>query len=149
MSSSKNFTCTVRGLCGRCLSELIDRRHSSHICIFDPALWTVAPLTLFLVQLSPLPRVNKCTVYTYTVWKRGGGHGVLGLRQISTCRKVPLKVNLLNYDDNILHILHCLLWALSFYCVQYKNNCCSDRVYSFVYYMQREHFLTIVWCWIT
>jgi hypothetical protein len=44
-----------------------------------------------LLPLSPLPCVNKYTVYTYTVCK--GGYGVLGLRQIITCGKVPLKVN--------------------------------------------------------
>ncbi len=48
-----------------------------------------------------------CT-YTVCVW--GGGYGVLGLRQINTCRKAPLRVNVLDYD-----ILLCLLWVLSFY----------------------------------
>ncbi len=46
----------------------------SHVGIFDPALWTVAPLTFSLVQLSSPPSltcVNKYTVYTYTVWKQG------------------------------------------------------------------------------
>jgi hypothetical protein len=37
-------------------------------------------------------------------------YGVLGLRQINTCRKGPLRVNFLDDD-----ILHCLLWILSFY----------------------------------
>ncbi len=35
-----------------------------------------------------------------------GVYGVLGLRQISTCRKVPFQVNI-SVDD----ILHCLLGA--------------------------------------
>jgi len=35
----------------------------------------------------PLPCVKKYTVYIYTVGK-GGGIGVLGLRQINTCHKV-------------------------------------------------------------
>ncbi len=43
----------------------------SHIGIFDPAVWTVALLTFSLVQLPPLPCVNKYTVYTYTVCKGG------------------------------------------------------------------------------
>jgi hypothetical protein len=30
-------------------------------------------------------------------WGGGGGYGVLGLRQINTCRKVPLQVNFLRY----------------------------------------------------
>ncbi len=65
----------------------------SHVGIFDPALWTVGPLTFSLVQLPPPPRVNKYIVYTYTVCNGGRGYGVLGLRQINTCRKVPLLVN--------------------------------------------------------
>ncbi len=46
------------------------------VCIFDPALLTVARLPFSLVQLSPspLPCVNKYTVYTYTV----GGEGIWG-----------------------------------------------------------------------
>jgi hypothetical protein len=40
--------------------------------------------------LPPLPILNKYTLYTYTVCK--GGCGVLGLRQINICRKVPLQV---------------------------------------------------------
>ncbi len=50
----------------------------------------------------PLPCGNK--------WG-GGGCGVLGLRRINTCRKVPLQVNFFK-DDNILH---CLLCVLSIY----------------------------------
>jgi hypothetical protein len=49
-------------------------------------------------------------IYMYTVCIRWGGYRVLGLRQINTCRKVPLQVNFLDDD-----ILHCLLWVLSFY----------------------------------
>ncbi len=40
----------------------------------------------------------------------GREYGVLGLRQINTCRKVPLQVNFLDDD-----ILHCFLWVSSFY----------------------------------
>jgi hypothetical protein len=47
----------------------------SHVGIFDPALRTVDPLTFSLVQLSPIPCVNKYTVYTYIVRKGGGGMG--------------------------------------------------------------------------
>ncbi len=57
---------------------------------------------------SPLPCVNKYTVYTYA--RGGGGYWVLGLRHINPWRKVPIKVNFLDDD-----ILHCLLWVLSFY----------------------------------
>jgi hypothetical protein len=37
-------------------------------------------------------------------------HGVLGIRQINPCRKVPLQVNCLDDD-----ILHGLLWVFSFF----------------------------------
>ncbi len=56
---------------------------------FDPALWTVATFSK-LVQLSPPP--------PFFVWISTriqcvrGGYRVLGLRQINTCRKVPLQV---------------------------------------------------------
>ncbi len=49
-------------------------------------------------------------IYMYTVCIRWGGYGVLGLRQISTWRKVPLQVFF-----RWRHFLHCLLWVLSFY----------------------------------
>ncbi len=44
-------------------------------------MWTVAPLTFSLVQLppSPIPQwksIVYCTVYTYTVCRRGGGWGM-------------------------------------------------------------------------
>jgi hypothetical protein len=63
----------VKGLCDRCLSEFIDWRYSQSCWYFCPSL---APLTFSLVQLSlpsPLPYVNKYTVYTHTVLKGGGG----------------------------------------------------------------------------
>jgi hypothetical protein len=62
---------------------------STQLCellLLWPSLWFNSPP-------SPLPRVNKNTAYTYTVCKGGGGYEVLDLRQINTCRKVPLQVN--------------------------------------------------------
>jgi hypothetical protein len=56
-----------------CLSEFIDRDTVSYIGIFNPALGTVAPLPFSLVQVSPLPCVNKCTVYPRIQCVRGGG----------------------------------------------------------------------------
>ncbi len=77
-SSKKNWP--VKGLCGRCLSDLWTGDAGSHVgilTIFDPALWTIAPLAFSLVHLSlPLPSLNKYTVYTYTVCK-GGWYGVI------------------------------------------------------------------------
>ncbi len=78
--------------------------------VFSNQLCELLPLWPSLWFNSPHPFtflcVNKYTVYTYTVCK--GGYGVLGLRQINTCRKLPLKVNFLDDD-----IMHCLLWVLS------------------------------------
>ena len=51
----------------------------SHFGIFDPALWTVAPLTFFLVHLSPLSGVNKyivqCIHVLYSVQEGVWGSG--------------------------------------------------------------------------
>ncbi len=79
----------------------------SHVGIFDPALKTVAPLTFSLVQLFPLPCVNKYSIlYTRIQCVRGGGgSGILGLKQINNCRKVPLQVNFFRWRH----------FALSFY----------------------------------
>ncbi len=65
----------------------------SHVGIFDTAMWTFVHLTFSLVHSPPPPPCDKFYTYTYTVCK-GGGYGVLGLRQINTCREVPLLVKL-------------------------------------------------------
>ncbi len=57
----------------------LEIQYVSHAGIVDPALLTVAPLTFSLVQRGG----------------GGGGYGVLGLRQINTCRKVPSLVKFL------------------------------------------------------
>ncbi len=108
MSSSKNID-----LCSRCLSEFIDLRYSQSCWYFWPSFVNCCPSNLLSVQFSPPSCVNNYTLYTYTVYK-GGGHWVLGLRQINNWRQVPLQVNFLG--DNILH---CLRWALSFYAFTY------------------------------
>jgi hypothetical protein len=67
----------VKGLYGRCLSEIIDWR-CWYVGIFDQALWTVAPLPFSLVQLSPssLSFVNKyCILYAHILCVRGGVWG--------------------------------------------------------------------------
>ncbi len=58
--------------------------------IFDPALelLLLSPSLWFNSRPLPLPNVNKYTVYTHTL-VRGGGYGVLGLRQINNCCKFP------------------------------------------------------------
>jgi hypothetical protein len=95
----------------------------SHVGILDPALWTVVPLTFSLVQLSPLPLipcVNKYSkLLTYTVC--GGGYGVLGLRD-KHLQQSPFNMSIFFND----HILHCLLWILSFYGVDIYCSCNAD-----------------------
>jgi hypothetical protein len=67
-----------------CFLEFIDWRYTvSHVGIFDP-------LTYSLVHLSPSPPKFKSTCI-HTVCNRRDGIG--GLRQINTCRQVPLLVN--------------------------------------------------------
>ncbi len=86
----------VNGLRGRRLSELIDWRYhqSSVMVVFSThcQLCELFPLSLSLWLISPLPVWISILVYTYTLCK-GGGYGVLGLRQMNTWRKVPLHVN--------------------------------------------------------
>jgi hypothetical protein len=64
--------------------------------VFSTQLCELLLLPFSLVQLSPPPPSLCESVYTYTVCK-GKGYGVLGLRQISTCRKVPLQVNFFSW----------------------------------------------------
>ncbi len=93
-------------LCGRCLLEFIDwkRTYSQSCWYFRPSFVNCCPSSLSSNSTLPPP---PC------VSGRGGGwYGVLGLWQINTCRKVPWQVN-------ILDILHCLLWVLSFHAVWY------------------------------
>ncbi len=111
----KNWS--VKGLCGRCLSKFIDWRYSQSCWYFRPSLWTVAPLTFSLVQLSPplLPLlcVNKYTVCTYTVCK-GGGYGVLRPREINNCRKVPIHVKI------IFRLRHFALSSMSLILIRFR-----------------------------
>jgi hypothetical protein len=46
-----------------------------------------------ILTSPPLPCVYKYIVYMYSVQCVWGGGGSMGLRQISTCRKVTLQVN--------------------------------------------------------
>jgi hypothetical protein len=91
-----------------CLSEFIDWKYSQSCWHFRPSIVNYCPSNHLsgspsLPPLpSPLPCVKKYTiysiqytVYTYTVCK--GEYGVLGLRQINTCREVPLQVNIFRW----------------------------------------------------
>jgi hypothetical protein len=79
-SSTKNLP--VKGLRGRCLS-VFPGDTVSHVGIFDPALWTGS-------TLPPFP-VWRRILYTRS--------GVLVLRQINACLKVPLQVNFFRWRN--------------------------------------------------
>ncbi len=110
-----------KGLCGRCLSEIIDWRYSQSCWYFRPSfvncglcLWP--PLTFSLGSNLPPPpcpfHVWISILFARIQYVRGGGlYGVLDLSQINTCRKVHLLVNFLRWRHFALHFL----WVLSFY----------------------------------
>jgi hypothetical protein len=57
----------------------------SVMLVFSTHLYELLPLSPSLwFNSSPYPFLNNYTVHMYTVYKRG--YGVLGLRQINTCR---------------------------------------------------------------
>ncbi len=98
MSSSKKLTC--KGTLRQVFIKVYRLEIQSVMLVFltlSPSLWFNSP--------PPLPCVKKySTAYTYTVCNGGaGGYGILGLRQINTCRKVLFQINFL--DDDILHCL--------------------------------------------
>ncbi len=74
-----------------CLIEFINWRYSQSCWYFQTALWTIAPLPS-LVSSPPLACVNKYTVYTYIVWKGGGGgvgeNGGEGAKNRSTANSI-------------------------------------------------------------
>ncbi len=104
------------GLCGRWLSEFIDRRYSQSCWYFRPSFFQLLPLypPLWFTSTPPsTPSLCQSTVYTDRLWLvKGGGGGdvglccvgdhilqepdpeLAGLRQIKVCRKVPLQVNI-------------------------------------------------------
>jgi hypothetical protein len=55
--------------------KFIDWRHSQYVCIFYPALWTIATLTFSLVHLPPTPQSQSTIIQTVCGWK-GVGEGV-------------------------------------------------------------------------
>jgi hypothetical protein len=126
MSSSKKLTCkgTLRQVFIRVYRVEIKLVMLAHI--FDPALWTVAPPTLPVVQLHPPPPRAKvqyiqgggrwwgcwvlletifCICFTLCIWPDSELTPPLtktymrggGLGQINICRKVPLQVYFLEH----------------------------------------------------
>ncbi len=78
----KKLTC--KGTLWQVFIRVYKLEIQSVILVFRPLFGSPVPP-------SHLPCVNKYTVYMYTVCKGGGVWG-FGLRQINTCRKVPLQV---------------------------------------------------------
>ncbi len=71
----------------RCLLEFTDWRYRQSCWHFRPRFENCCLSNILFgstLPLTPFPCVNKYTVYTYTVRKRGWGYWVLGLRQINT-----------------------------------------------------------------
>ncbi len=78
----------VKCLCGRCLLEFIDWRYSQSCWYLRPSFVKCCPSDLLSGST-----LHPSTPYLCEYVCGGGGYGVLGLRQINTCRKVPLQVN--------------------------------------------------------
>ncbi len=109
-------------LCGRCLAEFIDLRHSQSFWYFRPRfLWTVylTSFRTYKIARPPKPR-------------RGGGR-----TPIYTCHKVPLQVIVL--DDDIL------LWYLYSFLVHgpcawnLHTMSCQRNIKNMLYDMMRLH----------
>jgi hypothetical protein len=88
---------------------------SIQLCVLlplSPSLWLNSP--------PPLP-VWISILYTRIHTHTGGGYGVLGLRQINTCRKVPLQVNIFRlrhlhiciaFYESIFLAVHSSVWSI-------------------------------------
>ncbi len=81
---------------------------------FRPSFVNCCPPTFSLFPLSPLPSPLPwvmCCIHVYSVW--GGGYGVLGLRQINTCRIIPLQVNFFRWRHIALSSLSLIFLRLA------------------------------------
>ncbi len=137
MSSSKKLTC--KGTLWHVFIKVYRLERQSNSWYFRPLQLCellCAPLPFSLVQVSSYPHFPVWTsiLYTRIVCKGGGrGDGVLGLRQINTCRKVPLQVNFFRWQNfalpsmslNFLRFRHSRICSIS---SQIKTN--SDGVSS-------------------
>ncbi len=103
----------LKGLWGRCLSELIDRRYSQSCWYFWPSFVNCCPSNLLSGSTIPPPFlcVNKYTVHTYKVFKGGEEVWGSGPHTDNSCRKVPLHVNFFRWR----HFALPSMWGLSFY----------------------------------
>ncbi len=113
MSSKKNWPDFAAGV----YQSLQTGDTVSQVGIFDPALWTVAPVTFSLVQLSP--------VLTFPVW--------LSIRRINTCRKVPFQVNSFRWQRFALPSMSLIFlrvtWSLTFETRTHWQRIFNDLIY--------------------
>ncbi len=94
----------LKWLCGRCLSEFIDRRYGQLCRYFLSSFVNCCPSNLLIWSNSSPPFPVWISIMNKSIQcVRGEWYGILGLKHINTCSKVPLKVNFL--DDDILHCL--------------------------------------------
>ncbi len=102
-SFAECLLCQIRN--SKCLTFKLVYFHNTKISFFS-----------FISHLCPTCRLisilNGLKLEETLCWTGASlrGYGVLGLRQINTCRKVHLQAKLLHEN-----ILRCLLWILSFY----------------------------------
>jgi hypothetical protein len=101
----KKLTC--KGILRQVFIRVYRPEMHSVMLVLSTQLCELLPLylTFSLVELSPPFSVWRCILYIRIQCERGGGYGVLGLRQINTCLKDSLQM--IFYDA----ILHCLLWS--------------------------------------
>ncbi len=120
----------VKGLCGRCWSEFIDWRYSPSCWYFRPSFLNFCPSNLrsgsTLPPSPPSLCEVYCIVYTRTQCVRGWEYGVLGLRQLNTCRKVPLQINIFRWR-------HYALPSMSLIFLRFKPCTALDKSSQFTF----------------
>ncbi len=104
MSTSKKFIC--KGTLQQVFFRVYSLEIQSVMLVFDPALWTVAPLNFSLVQLFPLPPFPVWINILYTrIYCLGGGGGMVFLVSDSVTNSL--------YRSNFLWWRHFALPSMS------------------------------------
>jgi hypothetical protein len=75
----------IKGLCGRCLSEIIDWRYDQSYFYFRPSFVNCCPSPLLSGSTLPPFLFPVCILFTRIQYLKGGGVGVLGLGQMNIC----------------------------------------------------------------
>jgi hypothetical protein len=116
MSSSRKLTC-YRDFAAY-VSQSLYWRYSQSVGCLRPSFLKCCPSKLLSDSTLPPPPFHCVNKYT-VLYPGGRGHGVLGLRQINTCRKVPLQVILLMttfclaFDESYIFADNCLGMTLA------------------------------------